>query len=463
MCHCQTSFQLRVIRAFRSTLEDMEEKRSVHSIHSLRSTRSMLNRPMSDISYIDEETVCGSNARGQSFSVAGGGSSSFNGGGLLAAPRHGMTASQLRNKPSSGSEGSSSSSANFASRNNYLKVEGQTYRVCRTVGRQESATAAATTNGGGGGNVTLAAVRRTSDAQTQSAESSFNEDAAENPLPPQQQQQQIPAVAPIQQQQQQSFDMSCATTNTSFQQQQAGSMRMAGPGLNNDDFAYAATYVHVVGVPSSSRGPSPVMLGPAPVQYSMAGAMGGPTHLLPSPMYSAVNYGYDPTYCQYLGQAADGYQYELVRRPSMGAPPSPIPPPQPAPPPPALSGHHDLLMPSQYNSRGQSGSLLVPSTSPVPHYTQQHHHPGLSSMQGSFDSVGGPPTTPIFMQPASPRPPYHHQQQPHMYSSSGAPSYSTTPHRVSSMSGGGQPAGHPHDWGPPTSSDIPKLIHETSI
>jgi len=46
--------QLRVIRAFRSTLEDMEEKRSVHS---LRSTRSYLSRPMSDISYVDEDTL----------------------------------------------------------------------------------------------------------------------------------------------------------------------------------------------------------------------------------------------------------------------------------------------------------------------------------------------------------------------------------------------------------------------
>lgn len=32
--------QLRVIRAFRSTLEDLEERRSVHSLHSLRSSRS---------------------------------------------------------------------------------------------------------------------------------------------------------------------------------------------------------------------------------------------------------------------------------------------------------------------------------------------------------------------------------------------------------------------------------------
>ncbi|KAK7582784.1 hypothetical protein V9T40_014229 [Parthenolecanium corni] len=41
--------QLRVIRAFKSTLEDLEERRS---IHSLRSTRS---RPLSDITFIDEE------------------------------------------------------------------------------------------------------------------------------------------------------------------------------------------------------------------------------------------------------------------------------------------------------------------------------------------------------------------------------------------------------------------------
>jgi len=50
--------QLRVIRAFKSTLEDMEEKRSCHSMHSLRSTRSTrsyLTRPTSDISYIDDE------------------------------------------------------------------------------------------------------------------------------------------------------------------------------------------------------------------------------------------------------------------------------------------------------------------------------------------------------------------------------------------------------------------------
>jgi hypothetical protein len=53
---------LRVIRAFKSTLEDMEEKRSVHSLHSLQSLRSSrshpgMGRPLSDISYIDEDPL----------------------------------------------------------------------------------------------------------------------------------------------------------------------------------------------------------------------------------------------------------------------------------------------------------------------------------------------------------------------------------------------------------------------
>nr|XP_022915535.1 plasma membrane calcium-transporting ATPase 2 isoform X3 [Onthophagus taurus] len=54
--------QLRVIRAFKSTLEDLEERRSVHSLHSLHSMRSSRShtgpwppRPLSDITYIDED------------------------------------------------------------------------------------------------------------------------------------------------------------------------------------------------------------------------------------------------------------------------------------------------------------------------------------------------------------------------------------------------------------------------
>ncbi|KAJ8983080.1 hypothetical protein NQ317_007122 [Molorchus minor] len=54
--------ELRVIRAFKSTLEDLEERRSVHSLHSLHSLRSSRShtgpwppRPLSDITYIDED------------------------------------------------------------------------------------------------------------------------------------------------------------------------------------------------------------------------------------------------------------------------------------------------------------------------------------------------------------------------------------------------------------------------
>ncbi|CAN7988985.1 unnamed protein product, partial [Ixodes hexagonus] len=52
--------QLRVVRAFKSTLEDVEDKRSVHSVHSLHSLRSSRShpggtRPLSDISFIDED------------------------------------------------------------------------------------------------------------------------------------------------------------------------------------------------------------------------------------------------------------------------------------------------------------------------------------------------------------------------------------------------------------------------
>ncbi|KAL0268066.1 UNVERIFIED_CONTAM: hypothetical protein PYX00_010146 [Menopon gallinae] len=50
--------QLRVIRAFKSTLEDLEERRSVHSLHSLhslRSSRAQAGRHHADITYIDED------------------------------------------------------------------------------------------------------------------------------------------------------------------------------------------------------------------------------------------------------------------------------------------------------------------------------------------------------------------------------------------------------------------------
>merc|ERR1712012_601782 len=60
--------QLRVIRAFKSSLEEMEDARSCHSMHSVRSTRSYLanstSRPTSDISYIDDDEKGKKNANG---------------------------------------------------------------------------------------------------------------------------------------------------------------------------------------------------------------------------------------------------------------------------------------------------------------------------------------------------------------------------------------------------------------
>lgn len=51
--------QLRVVRAFKSTLEDLEEKRSNHSLHCLRTSRShpvmsQTNRQLSEAAYIDD-------------------------------------------------------------------------------------------------------------------------------------------------------------------------------------------------------------------------------------------------------------------------------------------------------------------------------------------------------------------------------------------------------------------------
>jgi len=60
--------QLRVIRAFKSSLEEMEDARSCHSMHSVRSTRSYLanntSRPTSDISFIDDDEKAKKNANG---------------------------------------------------------------------------------------------------------------------------------------------------------------------------------------------------------------------------------------------------------------------------------------------------------------------------------------------------------------------------------------------------------------
>ncbi|XP_028966499.1 plasma membrane calcium-transporting ATPase 2 [Galendromus occidentalis] len=54
--------QLRVVRAFKSTLEDMEDKRSVHSVHSLHSIRSSRSHPKQLSSIADQDEHASSRA-----------------------------------------------------------------------------------------------------------------------------------------------------------------------------------------------------------------------------------------------------------------------------------------------------------------------------------------------------------------------------------------------------------------
>lgn len=336
--------QLRVIRAFRSTLEDMEEKRSVHS---MRSTRSYLNRPMSDISYVDEETMLSpTGTSNTSRQRSSGNGSSNNNKGMRS---HLVTESSTNQQ--------------------YLKVEAG-YRLQRQpqakpLHQRDSLQS-----------------RASADAQTQSAESSFNRQLSETDSVGEYAAAATAAAAP------------CVQI-VSSSPQPPPPPRVASPLLIQ---------------PVVSASPVPAVT----VQHA-GGAL--QTHLLPSPIYG---FGYDPTYCQYLGQGADGYQYELVRRPSIGN----VPPPAAA------------AVPQEQLSRRASGHG-------IPYLTP-------NSMQGSFDSAGGPPpsTTPIFIQQQQPLSPRHLH-------------YNTQPspaHRSNEFGGGGGGGG-----GNGPSNDIPKLIHETSI
>lgn len=365
-------------------------------------------RPMSDISYVDEDTL-----------------SPTSGGGPAAERRQRQNNSckgmKVQREYSSGTsvvaheQGTTVSTSTHTNNSNnqhqYLKVEGTSYRVHRG-------------GSGGGGDKNnkreLLHSRQHSaqsaDAQTQSAESSFAvDDAPGPPLPCVQIVSSSPSPQPV------------SVQATPPPQQVVMPPRVASPGPS---LLIAAPSPSPGGMAGPAVGPAP---GTAVTVQHAGGAV--QTHILPSPIYG---FGYDPSYCQYLGQGVDGYQYELVRRPSIGPPVELLVPQAPV----------DTLGGMQRRASGHGIPYLTPN-----------------SMQGSFDSAAGPPpsSTPIFIQqqqPLSPRHLHHNPQQM-------APQAPHSPiHRPSSDSAWGvttttSNSGPP---GPPnTNNDIPKLIHETSI
>jgi hypothetical protein len=401
----------------------MEEKRSIHSLRS--GGRMNLTRPMSDMSYVDEE---GNGVRGGSAG-AGGGNNNVRGGMMathLSAPSGygGSRRAHVTNP----------AATSALVTDTYIRVEGQAYRVQKggssaTAAVPNAAAAASSTT-----NTIGTRVRRVSDAQTQSSESSF-------------------VLTNIQQQPSAS---STAYYSSSGEQcaTNINSAPLPPPIITSEPPAGCVQ----VGVPS--RGPSPILLAPSP-QLPHGG-----TAILASPMQ--LTYGYDPSYCQYLGQAADGYQYELVRRPSIG--------PSPA----------DLALPStNHLLRRPSTGAPYPPLSPQPPSLQQQF---TYSTENSFDSMIGPnmgaqqpPLTPVFIQGAPSQAPAtvimaqpltpRHLHHPGSSSSSAAATPPQRPIFAAAPSGSSHidPSGVQSAFtstGGSSSGDgagMPKLIHETSI
>ena len=416
-------------------------------MHSLRSTRSYLSRPMSDISYVDEDPLSPSAAshNRRSFGGSSGQPATSNNN---KQQQSGMMRHSLVVTDTSAFTPVTNNSTNISHGQQYLKVEGSSYRVHH---RQQP------TRGAGGRGVDApppsapaAPIRVSADAQTQSAESSFfvaasaqtaaTDDyqglgggtASDFATPPVMQQQ-LPQV------------IYTSLTPTPQPQYAAVSAAAAAAGAGGPPCVQIVSTSTsqqipprgsspVAFVPSGRLTPSPQVTASAVTVQHAGGAL--QTHLLPSPIYGYG--GYDPSYCQYLGQAADGFQYELVRRPSIGALTS-----SPAP-----------------------AELLVPTAAPTARRLSSTGQPYLApnSMQTSIDSAGGPPqpTTPIFIQqnpqplsprhlahpqPVSPIPPVHHP----------------TPQRSSAPPSNGGSGASSTTNNPQTSDPIPKLIHETSI
>ena len=397
-----TTFQLRVIRAFKSTLEDMEEKRSCHSMHSVRSTRSYLTRPTSDISYIDDD---------EKWKGKGSGVSS---NGHYIRTQHGTSQQNTYAKPTVVDQSAS----------NYLKVEGGAYRVQRSVSSGSGSLAAATTAGGGvgsggskkEGSTNIARTRSCNDAATQSCESSFTQTDES-------------CLAPI-----------------------------------------------VLGPPAAPPSPHPpVFIDSSGMEFGRVGsAMGYTRGTSPTPPYpynpqvptSCYHgpYPYDPNYYHtYLNPMVtagmeQGYQYDIVvRRPSMGPTELSVPVPNP---------NND-----QNFRRPSIGTFPVP-----PHHYAHPQQPHLAphSLPGSFDSSQGPPVTPVYTpqpnQPLSPRHLHNTSTSPIAYTNATHPNNSsptTTPIPPPTNIENSNPI-IPNAPGeskplPIPATEIPKLIHETSI
>ena len=408
----------------------MEEKRSCHSMHSLRSQRSHLTRPTSDISYIDDEERA---RKGHSSQVTN--------GHYIRASTHGMSNNHAT-KPMV-----------VEASSNYLKVEGGAYRVQRSNSSGSNALANSSTTTAS----TQSNVKTSSDAATQSVSSSCTQtDDYDSYLTP----------------------SSSIITNHGL-----------GPMMHHPQMAPPSPVPPVLlegrqgsagaAVYGFTRATSPT----PPTNYS---------HAIPSPFYHPPYY--DPTYYHtYLNPMLatglpDGYQYEVVvRRPSMGPTELTVPVPTSADPSrrPSAVGHYAL-----------------PPIFPNPQQLQ-------NSLPGSFESSQGPPLTPVYnpvsshqLPPGSPRhftvaaaaassnphPSLVPQQPPPQPTAQPQPTVQPPPPALNLTGAQPQPsppsapnpeACNPHPPVPnsiepssptqPTkpiqipTSDIQKLIHETSI
>ena len=400
--------QLRVIRAFRSTLEDMEEKRSIHSLRSGQRSglggyyghhhHSAIDGPRSGSRKHQPNNqshahdyhlrVEGQPYRVQRTFASHNNSASSGGGGIT------------NYDPSSNTSYNSSSINN---NNNTTNPGGKPISMAvPTINKSSSS------GMNGNDNPTTTRVRRCSDAQTQSQESSF---APQSAFHSHQQFNDGSAAG-----HHQGLTVNCSAVEAGVPSVQVG--QSAGFGM--------------AAVPSSatslSRGPSPVFFAPVPSPQPPLAAGSGyqqQQFLSPQPVaapppvvvYANTSSGYDPSYCQPLGQAADGFQYELVRRPSnVGI----------MPPPPAA----DLLRRASTGNPAAQASISQQASfdsAAAPTMTA-----AATSSQGyllaapSLAPPGGGPPSPLYIQSSS-SPAHHFAPSPHHIPASTAAAFGYLP------------------------------------